>query len=327
MQTFEFLTPEVSQGDIASFGQDKVNLPSDKAQVYREQVRNLRENLDRYVSEHPDMGLVKMLLSGSLAKGLALRTINDIDVALYVKGDSAPHELGELLEWLAGKLRKTYHQMDPSSIRVDGPCVVISFSGTGLDVEVAPILYEGDPQWRGYLWDKATYQKILTSIPMHLDFTRKRKERQPTHYAQVIRLLKWWVKQRQRDTAGFSMRSFMVELLAAKLSDAGKKFDDYHTGLEHFFLYIQTTGLKERVAFTDYYKASALPQASVGAVEVFDPVNAGNNVADDFSESTRRKTVELAEAALDALSYAKTCQTKGDAIECWQDLMGSSFNP
>ena len=36
------------------------------------------------------MGLAKMVLSGSLAKGSALRTINDIDVGLYVKGESAP---------------------------------------------------------------------------------------------------------------------------------------------------------------------------------------------------------------------------------------------
>jgi tRNA nucleotidyltransferase (CCA-adding enzyme) len=326
MQTFDFLAPEISQSDIANFAADKVNLKSERANQYREQVRNLREHLDRYISEHPDVGLAKMILSGSLAKSTALRTINDIDVGLYVKGESAPNDLGKLLEWLAQRLRTTYHQIQPEKIYVDGPCVVISFSGSGLDVEIAPILYQGDPEWRGYLWDRFTGAKILTSIPLHIDFIQRRKAAQPTHFVQVIRLLKWWVKQREKDTPGYAMRSFLVELIMAKLADMGRKFDDYHTGLEHFFVYIQRTGLKERIAFTDNYTASKLPSHSMGVVEAFDPVNPSNNVASDITEHTRRTFVDLADRALDTLSYARVSQTKADAIECWQEVMGPSFN-
>lgn len=326
MQTFDFLAPEITQTDIAAFATDKVNLKSERANQYREQVRTLRDHLDRYISEHPEMGLAKMILSGSLAKSTALRTINDIDVGLYVKGASAPHDLGKLLEWLAERLRTTYHQIATENIYVDGPCVVISFSGSELDVEIAPILYEGDPQWRGYLFDRFSGAKILTSIPLHLEFLRKRKATQPDHFVQVIRLLKWWTREREKDTHGFSMRSFLVELIAAKLADNGCKFADYHTGLEHFFIYVQKTGLKERIAFRDNYADSALPKHSTGAVEIFDPVNPENNVASTMSEVTRRTFVELAERALDALSHARTCQTKGDALECWREVMGATFN-
>lgn len=326
MEAFDFLTPQISQGDITTFAADKVNLKSETANRYREQVRNLREHLDRYITEHPDVGLAKMLLSGSLAKGTALRTINDIDVGLYVKGESAPRDLPALLEWLVQRLRTTYHQIAPENIKVDGPCVVISFSGTGLDVEIAPIIYDGDPKWRGYLWDRWTGAKILTSIPLHLDFVQKRKTTQPTHFAQVIRLVKWWAMQRERDTSDFTLRSFLVELIMAKLADDKYQFDSYHRGLEHFFLYIQRSGLKERIAFTDNYAASALPARNTGTVEIFDPVNPENNVASDMSESTRRTIVRLSESALDALSFAQTCQTKGEAIEVWRDVMGSSFN-
>ena len=45
-----------------------------------------------------------------------------------------------------------------------------------------------------------------------------------------------------------------------------------------------------------------------------------------MTESVRQKFVSLSEAALDALSYAKTCQTKGEALECWQEVMGAGFN-
>jgi len=326
MTTFDFLTAEITQANIAQFAEDKVNLKRERAQEYREQVNNLRDHLDRYIEEHPDIGLVKMLLSGSLAKGTALKTVNDVDVAVYVKGDSAPNELSELLNWLLEKLRKTYWNIPADRIRIDGPAIVISFSGTGIDVDIVPIFYLGDPEWRGYLWDRFTGQKILTSIPQHLEFIRRRKQKQETHFAQTIRLLKWWAKQRAKEDSTFALRSFLIELLLAKLADSGKQFSDYHVGLEHFFLYIQKTGLKERVAFTDYYKADKLPKQQSAVVEIFDPVNPENNVAHDMSDFMRKKLVTLSEQALDALSYAKTCQTKGDALECWQELMGGSFN-
>lgn len=325
-ETFQFLSPEISQGDLATFAEERVNLRREDAKKYREQVANLRGHLERYMEEHPDIGLVKMQLSGSLAKGTALSTINDIDVAIYIKGENAPNELDKLLQWLVERLRTTFHQIPRDKIYIDGPCVVISYTVTGLNVDIAPIIYDKDPDWRGFMWDRSTGQKILTSIPLHLEFIRSRKEKQPADFAQVIRLLKWWVEQRKSDTPNFKMRSFLVELIMAHLADGGHRFDNYHTGLEAFFIFIQKTGLKNRIAFRDNYDLSKLPEKKVGAVEVFDPVNPQNNVASDMSESDRRQLVELSAAALDALSYARNCQTKADALACWRELMGSSFN-
>lgn len=327
MEAFKFATPEITQSELALFAAQKVNLRAEDAQRYREQVNTLRDHLERYISEHPEIGLAKMILSGSLAKGTSLRTLNDIDVAVYVKGEGdAPRDLAPLLELLLKRLRTTYSQIPQDRIKIDGPCIVISFAGTGLDVEVAPIYYTGDKQWRGFLWDRRTGERILTSIPLHLDFIRKRKEKHPTHFAQVIRLLKWWVRQREADTDNFTMRSFLVELILAKLTDGGADFSDYHAGIESFFVYIQNTGLKQRIAFTDNYGASDLPTRTGNPVEIFDPVNPKNNVAYDMTDTARAKLVELSDQALDALSYARNCQTKGDAVECWRELMGASFS-
>ena len=69
-----------------------------------------------------------------------------------------------------------------------------------------------------------------------------------------------------------------------------------------------------------------MPAKGLAPVEIFDPVTADNNVADNITEFGRRKIVELAGQALDALAYARTCQTKGEAIDCWRDLMGATFN-
>ena len=325
-EAFDFLTSEVTQSDLVTFAEDRINLKREHAQKYRDQINNLRERLETYINEHPDIGLVKLLMSGSLAKGTALSTINDADVAMYVKSDGAPRELDKLLQWLVERLHNTFPEISPEKIYVDGPCIVISFSGTGIDVEVAPILYEGDKDWRGYLWDRTSGRKILTSIPLHLEFIRNRKEKQPTHFAQVIRLAKWWARQREEDTPDFAIRSFLIELIMAKLADAGVNFEDYLAGLESFFSYIQRTGLKERISFTDNYSSDKLPTNGIGVVEIFDPVSPDNNVAENITEAKRKQLVDLADRSLDTLAYARNCQTKGEAIQCWQELMGSTFN-
>ncbi len=106
---------------------------------YREQVGRLRDKMEAFIKDHPNVGLRKMLLSGSLAKGTSLKTLNDIDVALYVTSPDAPKGEAELLVWLAEQLRKVYPNMKPEQISPGNHCVRISFRGNGLDVDVVPI--------------------------------------------------------------------------------------------------------------------------------------------------------------------------------------------
>jgi tRNA nucleotidyltransferase (CCA-adding enzyme) len=84
--------PYISHGNIVTFAEVRVNLTRDDAKQYREQVNRLREKLETFIKDNPDVGLVKMLLSGSLAKGLALKTLNDIDVAVYVDSRKVPNQ-------------------------------------------------------------------------------------------------------------------------------------------------------------------------------------------------------------------------------------------
>jgi tRNA nucleotidyltransferase (CCA-adding enzyme) len=323
--TFTSSSPLVSHADVAAFAADRVNLKREDATEYREQVNRLRGKLDRFIAEHPDYGLIKMLLSGSLAKGTALKTINDIDVALYVRASVAPADELQLLYWLAERLRKAYPQMDPSQIAPATHCVRISFRGSGLDVDVSPVHYDGDPNDCGYLVARDTGKRVLTSIPLHLKFIRTRKDTQPDHFAQVVRLVKWWVKQRKQRDQSFRFKSFLSEMIVAHLADVRIDMSDYPKALEHVFRYIVKTQLNERIAFTDYYPASKLPSATSDAMEVFDPVNATNNVASDYTDQDRRRIVEAAEEALDSLSEARFATTRGRAIECWQDILGPSF--
>lgn len=312
---------------IATFAAKRVNLPSESAQEYRDQVNRLRERLATHIAENPGLALVKMLHAGSVAKGTALRTVNDLDVAVYVKKEEVPVRDEELVPWLAARLREANPSMKPDQFDESQPhCVTVHFRGSGLDVDVVPVLYEGAANDVGYLVDKSTGARLLTSIPLHLEFIRTRKQAHPDDWAQLVRLIKWWARERKAVDAAFKCKSFMVELLVAHCADQGiVSLADYPRALETFFSYIVKTGLEERVAFSDYYPASRLPRRTGAAIEVFDPVNPANNVGEKYTVSDRDRLVQAAEEAADAVSEAYYATTKARAVECWQLVLGPAF--
>ena len=162
--------------------------PKEKANEFRAQAKRLRDRLENYLSEHPDFTLKKMMLAGSLAKGTALRSLNDIDVACYISGADAPRDVNTLMEYLAERLRKAFPNFSPDQVQPKTFCVTVSFRGSGLDVDVVPILYDGNPNWYGNLVSQDNGSFLMTNIPYHLEFIRKRKQAQPEHFSQVVRL-------------------------------------------------------------------------------------------------------------------------------------------
>jgi tRNA nucleotidyltransferase (CCA-adding enzyme) len=315
----------ITHADIADFAADSVNLSRDDAEEFRGQVRRLREKLDKYAADHPDHGLIKTLLSGSLAKGTALKILNDIDVAFYVKAEKTPSAEVDLLNWLADRIREAYPQMKPDQIRANKHSVCIKYAVSGLSVDVVPVQYKGDPDDRGYLFASDGGKPVLTSIPLHLAFIRKRKDQQKDHFAQIVRLVKWWVMLQKKKDENFRMKSFMTEMIVAHLADGGVSLSDYTIALEKVLGYIVKSRLKTRISFTDYYPASKLPAPTGKPIEVFDPVNETNNVAAVYDDNHRQKIVNAAQEALEAISEARFATTRGRAIECWQDVLGPSF--
>lgn len=314
----------VDHGEIAAFAQERVNLPREKAEEYRAQVRRLREKLDSYLEEHRDFTLRKMLLSGSVAKGTALRSLNDIDVACYISGADAPSDVQALLVYLAERLRKAFPNFSPEQVKPQTYSVTVSFRGSGLDVDVVPILYSGDPQWYGSLVSQEDGSFLKTSIPLHLEFMAKRKRRQEQHFAQVVRLVKFWARRMKAEHEGFRFKSIMIEMILAKLCDDGLEFSDYPEALQHFFTYVGRTALRERIAFSDHYEPS-----TVGAlrdeVQLIDPVNASNNVARLYTAANADSITEAALEAGDAIDAALAAPTKQLSVAYWQKVFGTSF--
>ena len=263
--------------DLVRFANERVNLPRDKANEYRAQARRLREKLESYLKEHPDFTLKKMLLSGSLAKRTALRSLNDIDVACYIGGAEAPQEISELLKYLEERLRNAFPNFSEDQITLQTYSVSVSFRGSGLDVDVVPILYYGDSKWYGNLVSQDDGSFLETSIPLHLDFANERKKKQEVHYAQVVRLIKFWVRKIKQEHEGFRFKSFMVEMILSHLCDRGLDFSDYPEALQHFFTYVAKTGLREPIIFEDYYTSNEV-ESFRDPIQIIDPVNPKNNV-------------------------------------------------
>lgn len=314
----------IDHRDLVRFADEKVNLPKDKADEYRAQARRLREKLDTYVSEHPTFALRKILLSGSLAKGTALRSLNDIDVAVYVSGSEAPHDVQALLDYLVTRLETAFPNFSRDQIKRQTYSVTVSFRGSGLDVDVVPVLYSGDPEWRGNLVSQDDGSFLETSIPLHIEFARKRKRKQEVHFAQVVRLAKFWARRMKQEREGFRFKSFMIELIMAKLCDQGLDLSDYPEALQSFFTYIARSSLRERIVFTDHYAESKVPKFSE-PIQIIDPINASNNVTRLYTEAQADAIVEAALDAGDAIDAALAAQTKELTVYYWQKVFGASF--
>ena len=266
----------IDHPQIARYATARVNLPQDRANQYRAQVRRLRGKLKKYLDEHPDFSLRRMQLSGSLAKGTALRSLNDIDVAVYIAGSDIPSEVRPLLDYLAERLRTAFPNFNPDQVTLQTYSVRVSFRGSGLDVDVVPIIYSGSPDWRGNLVSQEDGSLLETSIPLHLEFLKKRKDEHPGDFTQVVRLLKHWVNHAKLERPGFRFKSFLVELVLSRLSDRQVSFSDYPEALQQFFTYVASR-LQEPIVFGDFYDPAGV-DTSGAPLQIFDPVNSKNNV-------------------------------------------------
>jgi hypothetical protein len=245
-------------------------------------------------------------------------------VAVYITGSDAPHDLRGLLDYLAERLRKAYPNFRPDQVKPQTYSVTVSFQGSGLDVDVVPVLYAGNPEWRGNLVSQEDGSFLETSIPLHLEFTRKRKRKQETHFAQVVRLVKFWARRMKQERDGFRFKSFMIEMILAKLCDDGVDFSDYPEALQSFFTYIGRSNLRERIVFTDHYPASDAAKVK-DPVQIFDPINCNNNVARLYTEAQAEAIVEAALDAGDAIDAALAAPTKQLTVYYWQKVFGSAF--
>jgi tRNA nucleotidyltransferase (CCA-adding enzyme) len=318
--------PIVNHATLRSFAESRVNLPKSEVDKHRDQVQRLRDHLQRVIEDHDHYKLIKTLHSGSVAKGTALKTISDMDVAAYLDASQVPAgDEHKLLAELAEILRTAYGATKVSEdFEEQAHSVKVHFQGSGLDVDIAPVVYAGLPDDRGDLITKSG-DRVETSVRLHLEFIRSRKQRYGKDYAQLIRFLKFWAREQKRSRGNdFRCKSFLLELVVAHLAATGTSLSDYPTAIEAVFAWMVRTGLAEQVAFDDYYDLAAVPSLS-DPIRVIDPVNPTNNVCKSYTKADRDQLLEAAADALDAVTAARYGTNKGYAVECWQRVLGPTF--
>ena len=327
----------VSHADLAAFAVNKVNLPPETAKARRKQVNHLRTRLESFIAAHPDYNLVKMRASGSVAKHTAIAGSSDADLAAYVRASAVggiAAEESKLLGWLRDRCVEVYGDTkDTSDFQISQHAVGITMRTSGLKIDVAPVLYEGEPDDRGYLVTQ-TGDRVLTSVTLHLEFLNQRKAVAGAEYKEFIRLVKQFIRRAKQESAAtgteLRFKSFMAELIVAYLWDNGWNGEDfaikdYPRAFEQFLGYIATTELKQPIVFSDYYKASEIA-LTYDPVQIWDPVNPGNNVAKGYTDYDRQRLVERCTQAMDQVAWAGMAMNKGDAVAAWRTLFGPTFS-
>lgn len=314
----------------------KVNLPSVKAKARREQVAHLRKRLESYIDQHPDYSLVKMRASGSVAKHTAINSSSDTDIAAYVRASAVGGvtvDESTLLEWLRDRCIQVYGATkDVSDFEISQHAVAITMHGSGLKIDVAPVVYEGQPDDLGHLVTP-NGERVLTSVTLHLRFLKQRKDKAGTEYRELIRLIKQFIYRAKLESSAVGtklrFKSFLAELIVAYLYDNGWNGEplavkDYLRAFEQFLGYIVQTGLKQPIMFDDYYDLSEIA-ASTDPVQVWDPVNPANNVASSYTDHDRQRIVDRCSQALDQVTWAGMTPSKTEAVAAWRTLFGPSF--
>ena len=314
---------EITHEDITRFAEEKVNLPSDRAAKYRTQIDHLSNRLKEHIREHPDFHFKRIMLSGSLAKRTSLRSISDADVALYIKSDVAPTNFDSFKDWLANELTKIYGTLNQWQVTKKNYSVTVSFVSSGLDVDIVPVFWHDD-EWNGELVSQDDGTRLSTNIDYHLKFIRKRHEKHPNDFRQIVRLLKYWANEQKEASSQFRFKSFMIELIVAHLMDNKmltlKHFPD---ALREFFDYIVKSELNEAISFNDFNHENVSKPKSV--INIIDPVNSKNNVASLYTSENKKLILAEALKAADAIEYATCATTKTEAIDQWRRVFGSSF--
>jgi tRNA nucleotidyltransferase (CCA-adding enzyme) len=318
---------------LARFAQDRVNVGKEEAQKRRAQVNHLRERLETHVAQDPGFDLVKLRASGSTAKHTAIRRRkgegSDADAAAYLRTADVDIDESSLLQWLLERCREVYGKTKMADdFQISQHAVGITLHGSGLKIDVAPVLYEGEEQDRGYLVTREG-TRVLTSVTMHLEFIRRRRREAGLGYPELIRLLKAWVREAKRLDPELKCKSFLIELVVAHLWASGwngipLQVNDYPEAFEQVLSYITHTGLSEPITFADFYDPSEVA-ASSDAIQVWDPVNPDNNITAGYTDMHRKRLVDLAGEALDSITWAATTPAKGTANDAWRTLFGPAF--
>jgi gamma-glutamylcyclotransferase (GGCT)/AIG2-like uncharacterized protein YtfP len=316
----------ITHQDIVDFADAHINLPPADYEALLDQYETMSNALDEYIAAHPDCGMMRMYSCGNLAYGVARQGFDLHNVAIYVKREITPETELEMLDWFAAQLRQVYPGIPPERIYVKGHIVRMdNMRGDGIDAMVTPIQHDETTEHEGWQIARETGERVRLSVPMRLKLVQDCRRKVPRHFAQIMRLLDWWVEKRHSSDSSFRLKSILIEIICAHLLETGMDFSDYPSALKGFFSFIAESKLQQRMLFEGCASPTPMPVEKAGPVEIFDPYNKENNIANGYTEEDRHRIVSASADGLKAIAAAEASSTRAEAASHWQDILGKEF--
>jgi len=295
-----------------------LRLPADKRTEYHKQVDRLISELSKSIREKTEIKIKKVVKAGSFAKFTILRKTAsdpvDVDVVFYIDASSVD---GETLQTLNDKIYELLIDVYPTKsvedFEIQRKAAKVSFVGTGLDVDIVPVIADDSRDGYGWQYDLQDGSKTETCAPCQIKFVRDRKDKD-SDFRTLVRMAKRW-----RNYAELThLKSFHIELILAYILDQEGLEGLIEQRFRKFLLYIAQSQLKDTISFPE----NTLPLASFSdPVVIIDPVCSANNTASRISEAERQEIVKAADEAWEAANFASA----EDDTEIWKEIFGPRF--
>jgi Second Messenger Oligonucleotide or Dinucleotide Synthetase domain/tRNA nucleotidyltransferase, second domain len=303
---------------LKAYDADVLRLPQDKRTEYHAQVDRLIKNLKDNLKATTAIKISRVVKAGSFAKFTILRKTSDdnvdADVVFYVCGDGLDQEtLGGLNDLIHQALTNAYPTKQVEDFEIQRRAATVTFVGTGLSVDIVPVVEDPDRPGYGWQFDREDGSKLLTCAPCAIQFVRDRKNQDPD-FRTLVRLAKRWRNHVELKR----LKSFVIELIMAHVLEVCGREGTIEQRFRNFLMYIAQSGLKEVIAFPENV---GIISRFTDPVVIIDPVCNSNNVASRLSEAER---LEIVAAAQEAWETAHFASIEGD-LDVWKEIFGRRF--
>lgn len=310
---------KLTDKQLLGYVKEKLALPGDERDAYREQVNRLLEKLERLVAEDGSYKIKKFRRAGSLQKGTSNRPRAgkpvDADVGVYFDvNDVNSFDMNDLQRLLKKLLKTAYPQKDDEDFEEGSRTFGITFKGSGLEIDLVPIVSLDDAAIYGYQYSTSG-DCVKTSVKVHVDHYREHSKKDAL-LAPSLRMTKRWRYWQELD----GIQSFHLELILSYLVDRDGPPATLEESLRRFFLFVMR----------DLARGVAFDGASVSDVSdpvvIVDPANDENNVASRIEAAERDAFLNAAQTGYETLTWAQGLPGKTETISAWKELFGENFS-
>jgi len=311
----------------------KIKLKPENMPKYRTQINNLKQKLEDKIKQdqNTELKVTKYLLAGSWKKHTILKPTGehpiDIDIVLFIEGDeNLKSDIEKVHDFIVKYLEEIYPQKDiGEDVEADEKtkAIKIKFKGTGLEVDIVPVVPISEP--KEFVWQpqKGGGGKYITSISKQLEFSLDLRKNN-TSYTSIVRALKWWKNYKELDPTDDEpgLSSFAIELIVGYLDITKGVETNIEESIIRFFQFLSTSNFPT-ISFTE--AINKIPSFDT-PIYIADNTNNENNVTKKLTDEKWSEIIEEAEDAFDSLNIAQSKNNEGDTIEEWKRVFGPTFN-